>query len=181
MRFRPCCESLARILINRLQHPKPGLPRWPVHAGEQATLHKCLHPIDDGKRKAWLNCTDNCRIFERPSARKHGEPCEQPLLIRREQGVAPRDRTAQRLLPQRHIAWAMGKHIKLTDELRQQRRRRKQNQPRSCELDRQGKSIQPATGFRYYRCVLLRQDKVVLTTLSNSWCRATNPLLNQVS
>src|SRR5438874_12489648 len=82
----------ARILADRLKHPE-ALIRVP----EKALVHERLQRVEIGVR-------DPLGRLEGAAAAEDGKAGEQPLLVFREEVVAPIDRRAQRLLARPGVA-----------------------------------------------------------------------------
>ena len=87
-------EPLAGEFADRLEHPE-ALAR----ATQQALLHECLERVKIG-------AGDLLGSGERAASDEDGQAREEPLLVLAEQVVRPRDRRAQRLLPDFGVAAA---------------------------------------------------------------------------
>src|SRR5262245_47117250 len=88
------CESLRRVLSNRLQQPEARLGAILIERDERLA-HEVLQEIEH----AMPGARHRLRCVEREAARKDREPLEQRLLLGREEIVAPVEGRSQRLLP----------------------------------------------------------------------------------
>ena len=79
---------------------------------------------------------------ERATAGEHGQACEEILLGRREQVVAPGDRGAQRPLPLGGRAGAAGEQWQSLLEPLEQHRRRERLDARGSQLDRERQTVE---------------------------------------
>ena len=105
-------DALATELANRLEHEKPAL----ADGLQQAPVDECgdLVEVRSGD--------DLCRL-ERKAAWEDREPMEGSLQRLLQEGVAPTDRRAERLLPFGRIARAAGQQREAVSEPLQQQRR----------------------------------------------------------
>src|SRR5262249_3769021 len=100
-------ELYRRVLADRLQHPEAGLAVGVRPPEEKALLEQRIEPIQDGSGRAVVTADALGRLGPR-AADEHGQPPEQPLLLLREQAVAPVDRVAQRPLALVDVARSTG-------------------------------------------------------------------------
>jgi len=86
-------KALGRKLPDRLEHPES----LPLAHADEALVDERLQPVD-------VRAADRFGRLEGAAAAEDGKAGEQPLLVFREEVVAPIDRRAQRLLARLGVA-----------------------------------------------------------------------------
>src|SRR5207249_8368182 len=126
--------------------PPTALPTEPANASElsKPALADALQQSPDDKcgyRIEARSSGDPCRLY-RKAAWEDREPMEGSLQRLLQEGVAPTDRRAERLLPFGRIARAAGQQREAVSEPLQQQRRVEHLDARRRELERERKSVQ---------------------------------------
>jgi hypothetical protein len=85
---------------------------------------------------------------------------KEPLLVRGEQVIAPGNGVAQRLVPRRGIARAIGEDLEATLETREQRHRWEDSDAGSGQLNSQWQAFQPPADFGHDGRVSRRKGEV---------------------
>jgi hypothetical protein len=115
-------EALPRVLAHRLQHREAGR-RAGLQAADQAVLDEGGEAGERLDPQVAVPAAHGRDGLERPAAREHRQPAEQPLERWVEQVVAPRQRRAQAPVPFRLVARPVGQQVQpvlesLLDDLR---------------------------------------------------------------
>src|SRR4051812_14743431 len=108
IRLRQFLQTLLGKLEDALQHGEADLPTGTLLLSQQTLLNERLYAVEKIDLEAAGGATDRLRGFEAAAARKHPQSCEEHLLQRIEEVVAPGDGGAQSLLPCGEIPRAAG-------------------------------------------------------------------------
>ena len=156
VRFRQPVQALGRELADRLQHRvarrrPPGTAHLPQHAQADQLLQAVEHRQARVHRGAAARFAD----IQAGASGEHRAGREQPPGPRRQQVMAPGDRSPQRLLPVRKVTAAAGQQAQRMLKPGRDRLRRQQPDPRRRQLDGQRQAVQPADNLRDRRRVLI--------------------------
>src|SRR5919202_3247180 len=143
-------EPVPRILSNHFEHAEANPTVRCFGLLYQALVDERCQGIHNSgilSRPA-----DSFCCLQRPSAREYGEVGKEPLLLWREETVAPVDGAAEGLLPMGHVSPSAAQHVQRRTrggtptiaEPRQQHVGRKDLAACRCQLDCKGKPVKPA-------------------------------------
>src|SRR5262249_12467415 len=130
------------VLANRLQHPEAGLAVGVRAPDEKTLLEQRIEPVEDRSGAAVMAANALGR-FGPTAADEHGQPPEQPLLLLREQTVAPVDRVPQRPLALVDVARSAGQQRQPLVETAKERDGGERPLPGRRELDRERQTVEP--------------------------------------
>ena len=133
-----------RVLPDRLQHGEPESTAVELGPADQAVVHERAQDLEHVE----VGAADGLGGLQRPPAREHRQPGEQPLLVGVEELVAPRDRGLQRALAFGEIASAAGEHRQALLESRRQRVQIEDPHPAPRELERERQAVEPCHDLR---------------------------------
>ena len=142
LRLAGVVEPLDGVLANRLEHPEAFLG-----PADEALLDKRLEEIH-------VRIGHVLRDVEREAPGEDGQPCEQALLLRRQEAVRPLDRRPECLLARVGVPSPFEKVEPLTEAL-EDLARREHPRPCGCELDGEREVVERATEL-VHRLVAVR-------------------------
>src|SRR6266851_5254876 len=103
LHFSTRSQNLQPILSDRRQHQQAWFLPLLFHLAQQAFVHERRHPVQHSCWHLTESSRETLHRFQGTAADKDREPPEEALLLGIEQIIAPRQRVAQGLLPDRGI------------------------------------------------------------------------------
>src|SRR6516225_3616152 len=89
------CKPFEAVLADRLEHMETSIPRRRLDSSDEALVNQRGQTFNNVNVTV---STHHLGRFQRKAAAKDGQMSEQPLLLRGQQLVAPRDRRVQRFM-----------------------------------------------------------------------------------